>query len=274
MGEAATKQSATQKFIQLYSECCFCAGQRRSTTREHMPPKALFDNSHRPDKLVMPSCDECNKGTSTADLTAAIVSRWEYDATRTSNFDHGKLANRARRQAPALVEEWLQFENPIQTIKGRNHLKDQGVPVPEDAAIVTIGPLTIQLLNLFAHKAVLALYFEHFRQPLSVDGAFCAFWTTKEDYARDGLPQSLLEMLPGYGTLIQGRWDERETFEYRHAVNSAEGLFGFFARLRRGLFISGFAVNGANKVSSNDIDWVKPGNLLNLLDSPRFQIKL
>jgi hypothetical protein len=38
--------------------------------------------------------------------------------------------------------------------------------------MVSIGSLTIRQLNLFAHKAVLALYFEHFRQPLANTGAF------------------------------------------------------------------------------------------------------
>jgi hypothetical protein len=36
----------------------------RQATREHMPPKSLFDGSHRPDKLVMPACHVCNNNTS------------------------------------------------------------------------------------------------------------------------------------------------------------------------------------------------------------------
>jgi hypothetical protein len=50
MGEERRKRSTTQKFIQQFPQCCFCGGQRPSMTREHMPPKSLFDNSHRPDK--------------------------------------------------------------------------------------------------------------------------------------------------------------------------------------------------------------------------------
>ena len=72
-GEVRAKKTATEKLIREYPECCFCAGTRRATTREHMPPKSLFDGSRRPDKLVMPSCDDCNRNTSTADLTASLV---------------------------------------------------------------------------------------------------------------------------------------------------------------------------------------------------------
>jgi hypothetical protein len=101
MGEERRKRSTTQKFIQQFPKCCFCGGQRPSMTREHMPPKSLFDNSHRPDKLVMPACTQCNSGTSTADLTVAVVSRWSYDSGPQEISDHRKLVARVRKQAQA-----------------------------------------------------------------------------------------------------------------------------------------------------------------------------
>src|SRR6476660_3209283 len=106
MGEAKRKQSATQAFISKYPDCFFCGGRRLSTTREHMPPKSLFDNSHRPDKLVMPACAECNRGTSTADLTVAIVSRWHHVPRSQENIDHKKLIAQVHRQDPDLWGEW------------------------------------------------------------------------------------------------------------------------------------------------------------------------
>jgi hypothetical protein len=117
-------------------------------------------------------------------------------------------------------------------------------------------------LNLFAHKAVLALYFEHFQTPLTDAGAFCAFWRSKEDFARDGIPQMILAMLPSYGKLVQGQWDTHEAFEYRHAVNVEEGLFGCFARFRRGFFVLGFAAADATLLPTEDDDWIKPSELL------------
>jgi hypothetical protein len=121
---------------------------------------------------------------------------------------------------------------------------------------------------------VLALYFEHFREPLPNTGRLCAYWKTKEDFARDGIPPVLLELLPGYGTLAQGKWNERETFEYRHAMNKQDGLFGCLARLRRGLFVTGFAVTKASELPANEQDWIVPSELLQSVDSARFQKKL
>jgi hypothetical protein len=207
-------------------------------------------------------------------LTAAIVSRWNYDSPPQENADHARLAARVRKQAPELIAEWTKEISPADRAKAIRHLADYGVPVPPDAGLASIGPRTVRQLNLFAHKAVLALYFEHFRQPLPDAGRLCAYWKTKEDFARDGVPAILLDMLPGYGTLMQGKWNERETFEYRHAINAQEGLFGCLARLRRGLFVTGFAVSEAGVLPANETDWIIPSELLQSLDSPRFQKKL
>src|ERR1035437_7913217 len=103
MGEAKRKRSATQKFIERYPDCCFCGGLRRTVTRDHMPPKALFDRSHRPDKLVMPSCDECNRGTSTADLTVLIISRWRMTLSHDERADHRRLVAHVRMYHPELL---------------------------------------------------------------------------------------------------------------------------------------------------------------------------
>jgi hypothetical protein len=276
MGEARRRLSATQKFIKEHPHCFFCGGQRASATREHMPPKSLFDDSHRPDKLIMPACTECNADTSTADLTAAVISRWNYDIRDQERFDHKKLVAQMRRQAPALTDEWAGGPNwtEFHRENARNHLRNHGVPVPHDAGIVTIGPETIKQLNLFAHKVVLALYFENFRKHLPLSGGLCAYWKTKEDFARDGIPPFLLQIMPDYGTLVQGQWNARETFEYRYAVNAKDGLFACLAKLRRGLFIVGVAATDASVLGSEITELVHPVVPQTLLQLPRFLKKL
>jgi hypothetical protein len=269
MDEASRKKSATAAFISRHPDCCFCAGLRPAVTREHMPPKALFDGKHRPDKLVMPSCDSCNRGTSTADLVVSIVSRW---GETPSNSDHASLVARLRKQAPEIVAEWTTFSLK-QRIMGRRHLEAHGVSVPPGAGVVSLGLRSVQELNLFAHKATLALYFERFRRPLPLTGAFCAYWRSKEDYARNGVPNALLDLLPKYDTLVQGRWNTSEIFEYRYDFNDQEGLIGFIARLRTGMFISGFAVKDASLINNDDTDWLAAGDLLALMQTDRFKEK-
>jgi hypothetical protein len=236
MGEAKLKRSGTQKLLQQYPNCCFCGGLRPATTREHMPPKALFDGSHRPDKLVMPSCSECNRGTSTADLVVSMIARWRLDLSEEEKKDHARLAGRVRTSNPELVAEWTKL-NEAERVKAK---LEHGAPA--DAGVAAIGPLTIRQLNLFSHKVVLGLYFEHFRELLPDTGRVCAYWRTKEDIPKGGLPPVLFEMMNQYGTLEQGKWNAREVFEYRFDVNENDGLFACLARLRGGLFVTGFAV--------------------------------
>lgn len=262
MGDAKLKKSATQKFIAQFPLCALCGGDRLSTTREHMPPKSLFDGSLRPDKLVMPACNECNRGTSKADLTAAMVSRWNYNSPEQERRDHSRLANQVKKQAPELIEEWTKMDQ-LDRKNATEHLRRFGVKVPDDAGLVTIGPHTIEQLNIFAHKATLCLYFEHFRKPLSNFGRVSAHWRTKEDFSKDGVPPELLEIMPKYGTLVQGKWHSSETFEYRYDLNEKEGLFACLARLRTGLFISGFAAHDANVVTADlEGHWIKPNELM------------
>jgi hypothetical protein len=270
MGQAKLKRSATQRFLAQYPDCCFCGGARQATTREHMPPKALFDSSHRPDKLVMPACRECNGGTSTADLVASVVSRWGYDTDPQRHADHSRLIGQVRRQAPDLISEWTK---PIDRAKARQHLEDYGVRVPPDAGLATIGPLTIAQLNLFAHKVVLGLYFEHFHKLLSNTGRFCAFWRSKEDFAQAGVPTVLLGMMQKYGTLEQGKWNVSEVFEYRFEINEVDGLFACLARLRGALFVCGFVASDVNQIAEDEDaeDWIQPSALLSILSNPAFQ---
>jgi hypothetical protein len=266
LGEAKRRLSTTARFIAEHPLCCLCGGERAADTREHMPPKSLFDSSLRPNRLVMPACSSCNRGTSTSDLTASLVSRWDYSVSSQSNIDHAKLARQVRIQAPELLAEWTNATG-VRKKQARRHLERHGIAVPLDASIVTIGPKTVRQLNIFAHKVVLALYFEHFRTHLTNDGRIAAYWRTKEDYAA-GVPRGLLDLMPQYGTLIQGTWNTADIFEYRYDTG-AGGLLGFIARFRSGLFITGFVVESFEKVPDNmGDDWIVPKQLLG--ENPQF----
>jgi hypothetical protein len=271
MGEAKRKKSATARFIAQYPQCCFCAGERPATTREHMPPKAAFDYSHRPDKLIMPACDQCNGETSTADLVTAVVCRWGYINTEQENADHHRLISQVRKQAAELLQEWTK---PIDRESVRAHLEAHGVQVPPDAGMASIGPLTIRQLNLFAYKFALAIYFEKFRECLPETGRVSGFWRTKEDFGRQGIPPKLLAMMTQYGTLEQGKWNTREIFEYRFETNRDDGLLACLGRFRGNLFVTGLATRDASllpKDEASDWTWIRPSELLKISNEPKFE---
>jgi hypothetical protein len=266
MGEAKQRKTATQRLIEQFPLCALCGGSRPSSTREHVPPTALFERSHRPDDIVVPACDACNGGTSTADLVVSIVSRWRYDPDASEFMDHAKLVARLKRQAPAIITEWTKF-GYIERKHGRQHLERNGVHVPLGTEIVSFGKGTIRELNLFSHKLALGLYFDRFREPLPADGRVYAIWRTKEDYQRFGIPPEVLAMMPHRKSVRQGRWDTRRTFEYRYVDNTDDGILGFIARVRM-MFIIGFA---SRKSDDRTADWVAPPHLLALHSDPAFE---
>ena len=269
MGEAKRRESATAKLIAKFPHCALCAGLRCASTRDHIPPVALFDGRHRPDKIVVPACQECNGTTSTADLVASIVSRWRYEPIPQELSDHSGLVRRLRKQAPEIYEEWT--NSGVDRERGRKHLLEQGVHVPDDAGLISIGARTIRELNLFAHKLALGLYFEHFTAPLPMEGRFCAFWRSKEDYQQQRFPRQVLAMMPDHEFLRQGAWHTQETFEYRSGINAEEGAFAFAARLRAGLFVVGFALRDGRTAPSDDDGWISPSGLLGILQQNRFK---
>jgi len=176
---------------------------------------------------------------------------------------------------PELLAEWNKL-SPLERVQAKLQLRKHGVPVPNNAGLAAIGPLTIRQLNLFSHKLALGLYFEHFRTPLTNTGRVSAKWRTKEDFAKDGIPKDLLQMMNRYGTVQQGQWNERETFEYRFEVNEKDGLYICLARLRGGLFVGGFAAANGEEIikADTDNDWIIPSDLLGMMNNPRFEKKL
>ena len=272
MGQAKIKKRSTAEFMRNFPLCSLCGGDNPTTTREHMPPRAMFDNKLRPDKLVMPACKECNHETSKADLVASIISRWGHDKTPYPSADHEKLIAQAKIQAPELVREWLWFASPIMQLEARKRLEHTGIQR------LLIGPQTFRQLNIFAHKVTLALYFEHFKKPLSNKGRIRAVWRMKEDFNQKGVEPRSVGLTGKHGALIQGSWDTTKTFEYRYDPNATEDLFVFFARFRQNLFVAGFAAKNENTLENALTDnpdlegiWIMPRDLLG--KNPHFDTK-
>lgn len=269
MSESKARKSATAKFIEQHPLCALCGGTRPSATREHIPPTALFDRSQRPNGIVVPSCDECNRGTSTADLVTSIMSRWRYTTNPTEDSDHSRLILRLRHQAPEVIDELTSIKGGVQQKKARRHLESQGVHVPDEFRAVSIGPKSISYLNQFSLKLALGLHYSNVGSIITRNGRASAFWRTKEDVQKQGLPNELLARLPNVASIFQGKWSTRETFEYRYAINPGDGVFAFVARFRAALFIYGFTIADAKDELLSE-EWLPPTALLEIPNQRHF----
>lgn len=232
MGEARRKSLGTKELLARYPFCCFCGGTVHANTGDHYPPKALFNRSD-PKILVVPACKPCNDLSRTADLVTAIVARWSFsELERAEAADHKKLTRRLKYQAPGIVDEWLEMSSGTQQKRARRHLQNEGISVPYEGNLVSIGPQTIPQLNLFAHKLTLAMYFDETRQSLPVNGLVSANMFTKEDVEVYGIPYELKKYLGDSKSLSQGDWDTRLQFEFRTAMSDDCNAFQVLARLR------------------------------------------
>lgn len=272
MSEAKLKKTATNRLLAQHPFCCFCGGETVATTREHYPPKALFDNSHRPDQLVAPACNPCNDVSRNADLVTAIVARWRFsELEETEAADIKKLIQRLRYQAPNIGREWLEMSSGTGQKRARRHLQNNGVPVSFESGYVSVGQETIPQLNLFSHKIALAMYFDATKTPLPLSGVVFAQFSTKEDVIANGIPDEVKAHLGAPQSLKQGQWDTRLHFEFRTALSDDHNVFQVFARLRYGLFVHGTIV--VHPELSPDIDWngwLHPNELPSILLDPRF----
>lgn len=263
MGESKLRETATAKLIAQHPLCALCGGLRLTATREHLPAKAIFDNKQRPDGLIIPSCNECNNSTSLSDLVTAIVSRWHFHDGEKATGDHQKLTRLLIKRRPDIRDEWLSLSD-AKALKARRHLQKQGVNLPSDGGIVTIGPLTIEQLNIFSHKFVCGLFFDKIGTSIPSTGGLTATFRTKEDFYKECIPPDFLRLLPKFGALIQGKWDTKEQFSYRFDANREDKLLGCIAQLRSSLFIIGFAVGDMGQIPEEErSEYINPRMILN-----------
>lgn len=265
MGERKRRSLNTAQFLKLHPFCCYCGGATPATTRDHYPPKILFDRKNRPDDFVSPACKACNSGTRKSDLVASYLARTRFgDSPDVENEDSRKLARAIRNNCGELISEWL--ISGVAQKRAKKNFMSRGVPIDDELKVIRYGPKTRRHLDIFAHKLTLAMYHKFALKPLSQTGLFEAFIVPKENVAANGLPQHIMEMFGPVLTLSQGNWETSEQFQFRHTYNSTEGAFGFVARIRTGFFVFGFVVERACDVSGSGRErMIEPRQLLGLL---------
>ncbi len=233
--------------------CAYCAGARVSTTIDHMPAKVVFLGKHRPRGLEFPSCEECNKATSNAELFAAVMTR--EPATPEDVEELRKLMQGVRDTVPGLMEELFAYPpwlGPIPVALGQ--------PPP----LYVAGPLVHHHMRLFAAKFGFAMHHALTGVPLSAMGGVLGRWFTEPDGAHRELPNTMKLMgLPT--TLAQGVKTVRDQFEYQTYSSKTLELNCSVIRIRKS--ISLLAVSATDrrslfKVNNNKWGIWAPGDLV------------
>lgn len=230
MGEANRKKQ-TRAALVAGRPCIYCG--KPATSVEHMPPLSMFDGRRRPKGMEFPACDDCNSGTSTADLVAGFMARLDMDTPDEvwqSDEYLGRLRT-IRKRAPGVVDELVgpQRAKPVLYTSPGGVLQ-RAVQINAD------GPIVQACLTVFTAKVAMALYAEVMGERLPDEGGAMTWF-----YLNAGLQQAtaekLLRLMPGGGTLKQGAFSVPDQFYYRHNFSMEHRVMMALMSFHRGLHV-------------------------------------
>jgi hypothetical protein len=231
MSESKLKRRRHADILRRSRFCVYCGGGTAATTIDHMPPIGMFHGRRRPKGLEFPSCNACNQGTKTAELVAALVSRFFPDAINQEQASElRRLGAAVRVKIPGLMEEmWIG--------RGGQKFREKETGITGGHFVRANGPLVSKYMQTFAIKLGFALHYHFTGMIVPAQGGVAARWFTNVDRATDRFPQSIFRLLPPAETLKQGKVEVASQFQYS-ATYSEDGSIGLYL----GTFRRSFAV--------------------------------
>jgi hypothetical protein len=209
VGDAKRRSRSRAEILARETRCVYCANTPASL--EHMPPRVMFTSKYRPSGMEYACCSECNRGTSAADLVASFLARLSqgYTPDATLLTEAMTLRGKIAQMAPGILEELFRPEKQSHILsRGSDGIIKPYIKFNAD------GPLAKTYLTVFSAKLGMALYREHIGQSLPLTGGVYTLF-----FLNAGLAQktgdAILEKLPVFDTLVQGRINVLDQFAYR-----------------------------------------------------------
>ncbi len=225
----------------------------------------MFDNKHRPDGWVFPSCADCQNATRKSDLVVAIVSRFKFgETTGVEDSDFTKFSAGLRNNAPEILAEWRQT-SLREARNQRRNFQNLGLSLGQETSLIKYGDKTVAQLRLFAHKLALAAHFQTHGRIVSQEGGVWAVFHTKEMNLANGSPHEFLNLLGPVSTLSMGKSNAHDQFAFRIGSGKADRVTAIAARLRNGLLIYGCTIEDIRGHQTQphvgQLRWLAPQNL-------------
>lgn len=143
--------------------CVYCG--RPATTRDHVPPKAIFVELHLSDLVTVPACEDCNNRASQSDEGFRNI-----------------MGMRASEKSPNSLALW---QKTFRSLRRRRHELQalweslQEVPIFTESGLY-LGAATEGAFDAEAHDRTIeritrGFYFYHFGQSLPVDSPVEAY---------------------------------------------------------------------------------------------------
>ena len=147
-----------------------------------MPPKGMFRDRQRPGAMEYGICLACNNGTRGSDAVAVLMALIHPDNTKGS-----WQAEKSRKLMP-IIDRYAPGVREEMSLPGKfNYSGAAGAvwPSPESCSCQAGRPQVKAHLGVFGAKLAMALYREHVRVALPLDGAaWCSSLSTVGSHKR------------------------------------------------------------------------------------------
>ena len=219
------KLNRKQRFLAGHPYCCFCGGVARSTTVDHVPPKACFPVGHWPETFEFPACDRCNHGTTMHDQIFGFYSMLlDFDGTNISKADIAKLKSGIENNYPGA-------------------LPNIGVPLFHQIGFAVSKPRALgEAATVVGRKLACALYYREGKKALTTGHSIMTGWHQIQNLNTAALTEYFARLLPDRTISSRSnikRYGQR--FAYLSGIKVKEEFFVYAAQFGMGLMVWGIA---------------------------------
>lgn len=265
MGEAKASRSRA-RILAESTRCIYCS--EPAVSIEHMPPIAMFRGRQRPSGMEYANCKICNNGTSSADLVGSFLARlsaWQDDVKWREREAYNSI-DMMIIKAPDFIKE---FFNPAAT--SLKWVRDPRGILRKRIVLDAPKPITQSYIDVFAAKFGMAMYYEHCRSPIPLEGGVYSAAYLNYGLSRDAA-HTMLAIMPMANMLRQGsRNNSKDQFIYRYNTDE-KTIVAALAQFHDGLYVCTIAFSDVNTYKSilklPNFRLARPGDLISMMPKP------
>lgn len=245
------------QFFSTHQVCCYCGGDAKAETIDHIPARITFRGKHRPKGLEVPACESCNRQTKIIDLIPAMMCRIDpYSFNDQDNVDLAKILRAIGNNDASLLKE-------LNNISRRQRRSFERLDAPDAYAGVlnASGPRTRIYMQKFGLKLGLALHYYTTGMVIPKNGGVAVQWFTNANLIEGDFPSEIIEGLGQPSTLRQGKWHVSEQFSILSKTTKCQQAGIYFSAFRRSFAIYSFVYADVNLSRMAGNVWLhRPGD--------------
>lgn len=246
-----------EQFFALHQACCYCGGDAKAETIDHIPARITFRGKHRPKGLEVPACKNCNQRTKIIDLIPAMMCRIDpHNFNDQDNADLAKILKAIGNNDASMLAE-------LQRVSRRQKRSFDQLKAPDTYAGVlnASGPRTGLYMKKFGLKLGLALHYYTTGIVVPKIGGVAVQWYTNANLVDGSFPYEIADVLDGPRTLRQGKWHVSDEFTVSSKSTECKNGAVYLSIFRGAFAIYSFVYTDV-KLSrlANDIWFHRPGD--------------